>query len=50
MIQSVDISSINYNIVLQMLKDKYENKKKTIIHTYVEAIFYLYPVKKESQI
>lgn len=49
MVQSVDISSINYKIVLQMLKDRYENKK-LIIHSHVKAIFDLYPVKNESHV
>ena len=46
-IQSMEITDVNYDIAWRMLKNRYENKK-LIIHSHVKAIFELTPVKNEA--
>lgn len=47
LIQALDVSSINYAIAFQMLRQRYQNKK-LIIHTHIKTMFELYSLKNES--
>lgn len=49
LIQSIEISNVNYDIAWSMLKERYENKK-LIINTHMKAIYDLTAVKFESPI
>ncbi|XP_058811088.1 uncharacterized protein LOC131675984 [Topomyia yanbarensis] len=46
-INSVEISAANYDVAWKALQERYENKK-LLVKAYLDALFFIEPLKKES--